>query len=49
MSSVPTYNTYITEAPATTEAPPTETTLDTGSFMFNELSERFKYFLKEIN
>ena len=36
MSLVPTYNTYITEAPRT------ETTLNTGSFMFNELSERFK-------
>ena len=42
MSSVPTYNSYITEAPTTTEAPRTETTLDTGSFMFNELSERFR-------
>ena len=42
MSLVPTYNTYITDAPTTTEAPRTETTLATGSFMFNELSERFK-------
>ena len=28
--------------PTTTEAPTTQTTLDTGSFMFRELSERFK-------
>ena len=37
MSSVFTYNNSITEAP------PTQTTLDTGSFMFHELSERFKF------
>ena len=41
MSSVSTYNTSITEAP------PTQTTLDTGSFIFRELSEKFKYIFFE--
>ena len=44
MSSVFTYITYITEAPTTAEAPPTQTTLDAGNFMFRKLSERFEQF-----